>query len=148
MPNTSISEFFKQKAKRAQPPRDWRARKKAFVNDVEALYRRIAKYLKGAGPAVSVEYSDTMLREPHVGEYPVREMLLRVGDERVVFTPKGINIFGAAGRVDVRGERGDGMLVLQPRHRWCVVKSTRPTLHVVDLTEKTLGDLLQEIMRP
>jgi len=97
---------------------------------------------------VSVEFVDITVRESNVGEYPAREMVVLVGDERVVFTPKGFNIFGSSGRVDVRGERGDGMLVLQPDLRWGVVQGTRPTLRVVPLADGTLLALLREVMRP
>lgn len=150
MAESSISDFFKQKsAKSVQPPRDWTARKKAFVADVEKLYKTIEKkYLKDAGAAVTVEYADTTVREITVGEYPARQMIVRVGDEQVTFTPKGLKIFGASGRVDVQGERGDGMLILQQDDRWGVVQGTHPTLRVIPLDSGTLLGVLRDVMRP
>ncbi len=146
----SISDFFKQKgARRSQASQDLSAKKNAFVNDVEALYFTIEKeYLKEADATTRVDYVDTTIREEQVGEYPARQMIVRVGDEQVTFTPKGFRIFGASGRIDVRGERGDGMLVLQPDHRWGVVQGIKPTLRVIPLASETLLGLLREIMRP
>jgi len=147
MAKSSIAEFFQQKAKATKPPRDWTAKKKEFVNKVDALYETIEKeYLKDAGAVV--DYRVTTVREPDVGRYRARKMTVRVGDEQVVFTPKGINIYGAAGRVDVQGECGDGMLVLQRGGRWGIVLSMTPNLRVVPLRTDTFLDLLRDVMLP
>jgi len=150
MTDITLSDFFKQKvAKSARVPRNWTAKKKQFVKEVEALYDVIVrKYLGDAGAGVTVEYVDTTVDEATIGEYPARAMVVRVGDERIVFTPKGFSVYGASGRVDVRGDRGDGVLVLRSAGGWGIVQGMTPTLRVVPLSGGTLLDLLRDIMRP
>ena len=41
-------------------------------------------------------------REFFIGVYKIQELVLRVSDEEVVFSPKGTNIVGAQGRIERR----------------------------------------------
>ncbi len=54
---------------------------------------------------------------------------------------------GAAGRVDVIGERGEATLIVQPDSQWGFVQTRQPTLRVVPLDESTLAEVLQLVMR-
>jgi hypothetical protein len=74
-------------------------------------------------------------------------LVLVVGDEQVRFSPRGRNIVGANGRVDVVGERGEAMLVLQPDARWVFVESRQPELRVAPFDEATFTEVLRLVMR-
>jgi hypothetical protein len=151
MAKESLQEFFRAKKAKAEPGGiDWEARKTAWVRVIEDLYRQIVdEYLAEPRKSglVKVEYSDKTMAENFLGEYMVRELVLQVGDEKAVFSPKGRNIVGAAGRVDLRGDMGEVTLVLQPEDRWCIVASRTPTLKLIPLNEESLLSALKRVMR-
>src|ERR1039458_2111707 len=64
------------------------------------------------------------------------DLVLSVGDEKVTFSPKGRNVVGSQGRIDVFGESGQAMLVVQPGPRWSVVTSRSPRLKIEPLDEQ------------
>ena len=79
------------------------------------------------------------------------ELELSVGSERVEFRPKGINVIGAAGRVDIRGER-DTVTLLRDEvdfaGGWGVVIQRVPHLKKVDLDRDSLKFALERVMLP
>jgi len=151
MENHDIQELFRAKSARADSENiDWEAKKKRWLDALEHLYETITeKYLKGAlaEKLVSVSRDKKTITEQFIGRYEAPELVLQVGDERVLFSPKGTNIVGATGRVDLIGEMGEKTLVLQPEERWGIVATRTPTLKVVPFDEKSLLAALEEIMR-
>jgi hypothetical protein len=112
------------------------------------LYRTIADdYLQAAKADVEIDYPDKVVTEASIGEYHVPELSLRVGDEMVLFSPKGTNIVGAKGRIDVFGDRGEGTIVWLG-DRWSVIASRTPTLRLIDLNAESFSEVLKHIMRP
>jgi hypothetical protein len=87
------------------------------------------------------------LTENYIGTYSADDLILVIGEEQVRFSPRGRNIVGAAGRVDVIGERGEATLIVQPDSQWGFVQTRQPTLRVVPLDESTLAEVLQLVMR-
>ena len=146
-----LREFFRTKKAKAAPGNiDWAGRKKAWVDAIERLYRRITQdYLSGLQKdgLVRISYTPKTIHEDYIGEYEVRELVLHVGGEKVVFSPKGTNIVGASGRIDLRGDMGEVTIVLQPRVRWCVVLTRTPTLKTVPLDEESLLMALKSVMQ-
>jgi len=148
MSKNDLADFFKQKQDRvARPPVDVADRQRTFLKQIDSLFAMIEGLLEDM-PTI-LQREPTMVVETDVGEYEAQKLVLTAaGDERVEFVPKGFRVIGASGRVDVQGDRGEGMLVLQPGDRWGVVVSTRPTLRVVPLDEESLLGLLRDVMRP
>ena len=149
MGNNQLREFFRKKKKHAEPKNiDWAARRDAWIKAVKEFYPRIENdYLAGVNE-ISTERRDKLVREDHVGRYRIPELILRFGDERVGFSPKGMTVVGANGRIDVRGDRGEATLIWQGGEDWYFVASRIPTLQLVPLNPDTLAHILQEIMRP
>ena len=160
MAKNQLSEFFREKQAKAKPAdADWLAKRDAWISAVERLYDTIEKtYLAETKSAVKVDRSRRKeITEPYIGAYSISEMALAVGEELVVFSPKGVNLVGAAGRVDVRGDRGEAMIVRQPGDRWSLVVSRTPSLRLVPITgdnaspvkggDEALLDLLRSVMR-
>jgi len=104
-----------------------------------------------AGPVaeelVRVGRRQKTLVEEYIGPYQVDELVLQVGDEQVVFSPKGRNIVGGSGRIDLIGEMGEKTIVLQPEEGWGIVEARTPTLKIVPLDEDSLLTALKEVMR-
>jgi len=97
---------------------------------------------------LTVSRSSKTVVEEYIGQYEVDELILQVGNERAVFSPKGVNIVGASGRVDLIGERGERTLVVQPGNRWGIVVSRSPTVKVIPFDESSLLESLKDVMRP
>ena len=76
---------------------------------------------------------------------------LTVGRERVESLPKGVTLIGAAGRVDLRGDR-DTVTLLQdtpdPESGWTVVLQRVPHRNTVGLDRESLKDALERVMLP
>ena len=150
MTKNKLDDFFKEKKIKTGGDIDWIKKRDEWINDVEILYGKIEKYLKNLrkDETVTLSRSFKTIFEEYIGEYEIAELALQVGDEKVAFIPKGRNIVGASGRVDLIGEMGQITLVVQPKNRWGIVATRTPTLKVIPLDENSLLDALKEIMRP
>ena len=150
MSQDQLRKLFHEKKQKAKPANiDWAARRDAWIGAVTTLYRTIVDdYLKAARDEVEITQADKVVTENYLGEYHVPELVLRVGDEQVVFSPKGTNIAGAHGRIDVQGDRGDATVIWQGGDRWSIVAARVPALRLVPLTADSLADVLRGVMRP
>ncbi|HQU46878.1 MAG TPA: hypothetical protein PK867_29005, partial [Pirellulales bacterium] len=90
---------------------------------------------------------EKQLTENYIGTYAVEDLILLIGDEQVRFSPRGRNTVAADGRVDVVGERGEAILILQDDSGWGFVQSRQPTVTVVPFDESTLAEVLRLVMR-
>jgi hypothetical protein len=154
MAKDTLQEFFRAKKKKSQEEAkgtDWRRKKREWLRALDALYQHITHdYLAKAIADASVvpEYAPRTITEDFIGEYEVKDLILQVVDEKVTLSPKGTNVVGATGRVDLVGEMGTITLVLQSKGRWGVVVSRSPTLRIVPLDKPSLLDALKTVMRP
>ena len=154
MATETLNDFFREKrakstAASANGAIDWGRRKRELVEHLDELYKTIEQYLSQSirDGSVSVSYSTQQITEDYIGTYEVREMLLQVGDEKVTFSPKGRNIAGAGGRVDMRGPLGDRTLLVQ-NGKWSIIMSRTPTPKLVPLDPDSLLMALQGVMTP
>ena len=150
MANEALKEFFRQKKSKSGEDVDWQARKEAWVQAIEKLYKKIKEdYLAGpiSEDLVKIRYRQRMVVEEYIDPYPVNELVVLVGDEMVSFLPKGMNIVGASGRIDLVGDMGEKTIVLQPEEGWGIVEARTPTLKIVPLDEDSLLTALKEVMR-
>lgn len=149
--NQNLTDLFQKKQKQsgASTSIDWDDRRDKYLAAVQVLYSQIETWL--AQPieqkTVAVQRRPKQLTENYIGTYSIDDLVLVVGDEQVRFSARGRNIAGAAGRVDVVGERGEAALIVQPDSRWSFVQTRQPTLHVVPFDESTLAEVLQLVMR-
>ena len=150
MAQNQLQKFFQEKKEKSKPADiDWGAKRDAWITDVNDLYRTIEDgYLKAAKADVEITRRDKIVTENCLGEYHIPALVLRVGDEEAVFSPKGLNVVGAQGRIDVHGDRADATIVWQGENRWSIVISRTPTLRLVPLDADSLGEMLRGIMRP
>lgn len=128
---------------------DWGQRRRQWIEAVERLYRKITGELLAESIAqglVSVSRSEKKIKEEYLGTYRIPELTLDINGETVRFSPKGRNIIGARGRVDLVGDLDAMTLVLEPEGHWSVVLSRVPR-RVVSLDRKTLAEALRRVMR-
>jgi len=147
-----LVEFFQMKKQRSDEESaaiDWGKRREEWISAIETLYASIESWLREPVEKgiVKLYRRARQIEEAHLGLYSVDDLEFTVGDEKVLFAPKARNIVGAHGRVDVRGEAGEAMLVVQPGPRWSVVASRYPTLRTEALDENSFNQTLQAVMR-
>lgn len=147
-----LMEFFQSKKQRADAESaaiDWQKRRDEWLQAIDKLYVSIQDWLlepvqKGV---ISLQRRPKQIEEAHLGNYSVDDLVLTVGDEKVIFSPKGRNVVGAEGRVDVIGEAGESMFVVQRGPRWSVVVSRHPTLKTESLDAESFSQTMQAVMR-
>lgn len=148
--NKNLSELIQKKQKSATADAvDWDDRRDKYLRAVNDLYDQIRGIL--AEPirrdAVSVRPHAKSLTEDYIGTYSVDDLVLVIGDEQVRFSPRGRNIAGAAGRVDVVGERAEAILIYQPESGWAFVRTRQPSVRTEPFNEATLAEVLRLVMR-
>jgi len=145
-----LQEFFRAKKVESDKGEhvDWAARKNSWISDVENLYGQIRTWLDASMERGDIRISThpKAITEDYIGEYEIDELRLTVGDETVLFSPKGALVVRASGRVDITGNRGVETLILQREHKWSIVASKTPTLKLVPLTEDSLLEALKTVM--
>lgn len=149
MADDKLQEFFKKKTS-GHPDIDWCKKRDDWVTAVKVFYEeKVKDILKGSieDGSVSVSFDEITISEEYIGSYEIREMKLQIGDQTVKLSPKGCNIIGASGRIDLIGELGQKTIVMQPDSRWGIVTTRTPTLKVESFKEATLLEALEEIMR-
>jgi hypothetical protein len=120
-----------------------------WIDAVERLYQTVTGELLAESIAqrlVKVSRVEKKVTEENLGTYRVPELILNISGETVRFSPKGRNIIGAKGRVDLIGELDAMTLVLEPDGHWNVVLSRVPR-HAEVLDGKTLAEALRRVMR-
>lgn len=127
----------------------WEERRREWIDAVERLYQKITDELLAESIAqrlVTVSRVEKEIEEEYLGAYRIPELVLDVSGEIVRFSPKGRNVVGAKGRVDLVGEIDAVTLILEPAGHWSVVVSRVPR-QVVTLDGKTLAEALRRVMR-
>jgi hypothetical protein len=127
----------------------WKERRREWIAAVRGLYQKVTGELLAESIAqglVTVSRVEKEITEEYLGTYRVPELVLAINRETVRFSPKGRNIIGAKGRVDLVGELDTMTLVLEPTGEWNMVLSRVPR-RAVALDGKTLAEALRRVMR-
>lgn len=149
--NKNLAELLQKKhqASQGSPSIDWDERRETFLAAVQTLYEQVERIF--AEPSrqklVELERRPKSLTESYLGTYTIDDLIVTVGSEQVRFSPRGRNVAGAEGRVDVIGERGEAILVLQPNQQWAFLQSRQPHVSLLPFDESTLTEVLQDVMR-
>ena len=149
--NQQLTDLFQRKQEQSKSGVniDWDSRRNEYLAAVNNLYEQIDTIL--AEPLhkkmVTLQRREKQLTEDFIGTYSAKDLILTIGNEQVRLSPRGRNIVGAFGRVDVLGERGEAALVLQPDSTWGFVQTRQPTLRIVPFDESTFAEVLKIVMR-
>lgn len=145
-----LAKLLERKRDQIQSARriDWDDRRDQFLAAVDALYQWVEAELAEAiaDRTIQTQRRPKNLTESFLGTYSVDDLILFVGDEQVRFSPRGRNIVGAEGRIDVVGERSEATLLLHAG-AWHLVQARQPTLHTIRLDGSALAPLLDLVMR-
>jgi hypothetical protein len=147
-----LTEFLRSKKEQSTRGEvDWEAKKAQWLTSLQRLYARIKDLMDESirdGTVDVVEF-EAEVNEDYIGTYPAPQLKLTVGRDRVVFSPKGVNVIGAEGRVDLQGDRDTVTLIRTAGagdREWEVVLQRVPKLVAVPLDESSLAAALQHVM--
>jgi hypothetical protein len=149
-----LVEFLRSKKDQmTSPGTDWQAKKKAWIESVHGLYAQVEEMLKDSKESgdVKLQRRKMQITEDFVGTYSIPRLELNVGGERVEFRPMGVTVLGAAGRVDVRGERDVVTLLRQEvgaESKWIMILQRVPKLRTAQVDKETLKNVLEQVMLP
>jgi hypothetical protein len=150
-----LETFLRQKKTHYDTQRvaiDREGNKKIWLNGLDRLYTNINAWLHSLiqEKVVAVNYEEMILAEDFMASYRVKNMHITVGTELVSLKPMGMNVIGAAGRVDMEGEEGTVMLVLLSKevnhYQWYIVVRTSQKQYF-PLVKESFTDALEQVMR-
>jgi hypothetical protein len=151
----TLNEFLRKKRDEASSPDiDWNAKKAEWITAVEQLYEFLTgSLLKESIDEKTVHVSEVskQITEEYIGTYAIPELRLKIGNDLVVFSPMGVNVVGAQGRVDVRGDRDTVTLIrdmtpASPSQQWKMVLQRVPRVETAPLDSNSLKAAFQRIM--
>lgn len=153
--NDALGEFLRKKKDEASSSAiDWNAKRKDWIASVNRLYSLLADDLLKKvidQHVVRAKRVATEVTEEYVGTYTIPKLVLEIGNERVEFLPKAVNVVGAAGRVDLRGARDTVTMIREKRNgassdQWQVVLQRVPKVVTKPLDSDSLNEALQRVM--
>jgi len=142
----NLVDFVRQKAEQSDKSIDWPARRRKWKKDVAGLYKTIRGWLSPliADGTIQIDESKVKLREDYIGTYEISRLHILIGDQTVIFRPKGALVYGAEGRVDLTGTRSDNVLLVNDG-QWSIVEGG-DRVRFVPFTEESFRGLLEEVM--
>ncbi len=109
----SFDEFVEEQAAQAEELKayneiHWPKQHEFWLGELEKLYSKMERYLKSYIHAGKIKCQRNRIKicEPNVGSYDAEELTLKIGTNKVVARPIGMQVIGAMGRVDLIGPRG------------------------------------------
>ena len=149
-----FEEFLSQKEAegRDQPVIDDEKIKEDWLAKIDEFYSLIQKFLHDylqEGKIVK-EWKTIQLSEETLGEYEVKQLILKIGNTRIVFTPIGRIILGALGRIDMSSDFGSVRFVIVSNEFnaeliWKII-TPPPEVLYLDVTEESFFEALMEII--
>jgi len=149
-----LTEFIRSRKEQAgRSAVDWQAEKDNWIRSVEELYALVMNMLRESIKSrdVALGTSNVEVTEDYIGTYTIPTLELVVGGERVEFRPRGALVFGAKGRVDIRGGRDTVTLIKNTDKAgggWSVILQRMPHFTRVPFDEESLKDALERVMLP
>ena len=118
---TSFEDFVDrqhQMASETEPPVDWAEELKVWKSNLHGFIKKVLEFLRPyiEQNRIRVEHVKKRIHEQHIGRYEVQTIEVTIGNTRVKFDPIGTNLFGAKGRVDMKGPSGTVRYVLVPEN--------------------------------
>jgi hypothetical protein len=151
----TLGEFLRRKkGESSSQDIDWNSKKDDWKDSVEQFYRYLTTdLLKNLIDDKTIEVSEVpkQITEEYIGTYTLPELRLKIGNSQVVFSPKGVNVIGATGRIDLRGDRDTVTLIREKTstgssHQWQMVSQRVPKVITQPLNSDSLKWALEHVM--
>lgn len=112
--NSKEFDDFVRRQQKSADAVDWKKERDEWLSHLERLYKKmeslLAKYISAG--QIQIEFKAIGLNEEGIGSYNAKQMILRIGRQKVYLNPIGTLLVGAKGRVDVVGPAGKAQLLL------------------------------------
>lgn len=112
-------EFLKiltENKKKAEDQKiNWESNKKNWLKDIEQFFKKVEEFLEKykENDLIKIKYEPFYITEEYLGNYQTEQMIMTTADNMIAkFIPKGRNVIGAAGRIDLEGKNGTVRFVL------------------------------------
>jgi hypothetical protein len=149
-----FEEFLSQKESENQdkPIIDYEQIKEEWLAKNKEFYSLIQKFLHDyleQGKIVT-EWKTVELSEELLGQYEVQQLILKIGNTRIVFTPIGRIVIGTLGRIDMSSDLGSVRFVVVSNESnaeliWKII-TPPPEVLYLDVTEESFFEALMEII--
>jgi hypothetical protein len=145
----SFEEFLKKKKQEEEKNGiNWDERKAAWIKSISKLYADIKDWLdpfEKEGFLHIKDEKEINLNEEYIGQYQVKRLDIYLGNDLISLTPKGTLIIGSFGRIDIRGPKGE-ILIIQPNwNDWKFAKRT-PKLETWDINAESFKKIIQDLV--
>jgi hypothetical protein len=127
---------------------DWEARKSTWLKSIDNLYSNIKKWLapfEKEGLLHIKDGKEVNLNEEYIGHYQAKRLDIYLGNDIISLTPRGTLIIGSYGRIDMRGPKGEIMIIEPEWDDWKFAKRT-PKLETWDINEESFKAITQELV--
>lgn len=145
----SFEEFLQKKKEEGEKEKiNWDERKLNWLNSIDSLYVNIKEWLKAFEDDGFIHIKDDKeitLNEEYIGQYQTRRLDIYLGNDIISLTPKGTLIIGSYGRIDMRGPKGE-ILMIQPKWEdWKFAKRT-PKLETWNVNSESFKKIIQDLV--
>jgi hypothetical protein len=139
--------LVKKKSEEEKDKVDWEKRKTTWLNSVDDLYKIINTWLSPFQKEglLNIKEKQIDLSEEYIGSYKAKRLEILLGNDIVTITPRGTLVIGSFGRLDMRGPKGEALLVETDWNDWKFAKRT-PKMQYWNLTEQSFKEAIQEII--
>jgi hypothetical protein len=145
----SFEDFLKKKSAENEKSKiNWDERKTNWLNSIDKLYENINNWLtpfKNKSLITIKDEKKIELTEEYIGSYVVKRLDIYIGNDIVSLTPKGSLIIGSYGRIDMRGPKGEIMIIEPKWNEWKFAKRTLK-LETWDINEDSFKAILQNLV--
>lgn len=145
----TFEDFLKNKKKEDSKNKiDWTKRKKDWLSTIDDFYSEIRIWLKEFedNGYLKIEMNKSLeISEEYIGTYKVGRLDIYIGNDIISLIPKGALIYGSTGRIDIRGPKGEIMMIRNEDNKWQFAKRT-PKLEMWDVTDESFKSIIQELV--
>lgn len=145
----SFEEFLQKKKQEEENNKiNWDERKSTWLKSIDQLYANIKEWLKTFEEKGFIQIKDNKeisLNEEYIGQYQTRRLDIYLGNDIISLTPKGTLIIGSYGRIDMRGPKGE-ILIIQPDWEdWKFAKRI-PKLETWNVNSESFKKIIQDLV--
>ncbi len=119
-------KFLTENKKKAEDQKiNWESNKQNWFEAIEQFFKKVEEFLQEykEDDLIKIKYEPFYISEEYLGNYRTEQMTITTADNMIAkLHPKGMNIIGAAGRIDLEGKNGIVRFVLVDKN------STMPTI--------------------
>lgn len=128
---------------------DWEKKKTDWIEDLNALYGQFRGWIAPLvdGDLLTVEEKTVRLQEEYMGTYDAPCLILRDPQRRAIaITPKGRQVIGAIGRVDITAGPRSVMMIRAKEGHWEFASRQAGRIDRHEVTKETFSEVLRELL--